>query len=318
MESITENIAVVVFTNRKDFFLSKICVASIRFYYPAVEIFLVKDKLNGDFNTHRLKLAFNVKVLDLGKKYYGWSAAKIFFLLQKNLPNRRYLCIDADIIFVGKVLDKIGKIGGDFVLNAYTINPPFSTEVTGLYIDPEKVKVFYPDYQYPGYFFNAGQTVVTPGLLEENLLEPSFDPHTYPYYKNKDTFGLVDQAVLNAALPVLARRKNVVINTLEYMQWSVSFFGDKDKFKFVDFKDGKNEYLVHYAGDTRVRQIEKMRGADLLQNFRDQYYTKLTPIGRLLDKLQDKITTLDFYNKFLYKKNRVLIELQNRGFIKKQ
>jgi hypothetical protein len=256
--------------------------------------------------------------LDLGKKYHGWGAAKIHFLLQKKLPRMRYLCLDADIIFIGKVLDNISKVSGDFVLHGFKIDPPLTKEVIGLYIDPEKVKVFYPDYAYPGYFFNTGQLLATPGLLEDDLLEPSFDSNSYPFYKNKDTFCLVDQAVLNAVLPVLTKRKNVLINTLENMHWSVSFFGDNDNFKFADFRDGENKFLVHYAGDKRVRPIKKMRGANLLKNFQDQYYTRLTLKGKLLDKLQDNITTLAFYNKFLYKKNRVLLELQNRGFIKKQ
>lgn len=34
-----DSISVVIFANRRDFFLTKLCVASIRYYYPEIEIF---------------------------------------------------------------------------------------------------------------------------------------------------------------------------------------------------------------------------------------------------------------------------------------
>jgi len=305
----SKGIAVVVFANRKDFFLTKICVSSIRYFYPTVEIFLVKDKLNGDFNSRRLEKAFNVKLLDLGKNYYGWSAAKIHFLLNQTLPKKRYLCLDSDIIFVGKVIDKLQRQTGDFVLHATRTDPPFSRELIELYVDPEEVKVFYPDYEYPGYFFNAGQTLVTPGLLTEELLKFSFDPKIYPYYKNQETFRLVDQAVLNAVIPVLAKRENVSIDTLDYMEWSVSFFEKPERTTFQYFQNGTTEYLVHYAGDIRTTRLEKMKGADLLLSFRNNYQSRLSKFSRFLDSLQDNITSLSFFTSFLYKCNRVKILL---------
>lgn len=46
-----------------DLHLLKICVASIRFWYPHIPIFLIKDIFKGDFNTTEIEKNFNVNVL---------------------------------------------------------------------------------------------------------------------------------------------------------------------------------------------------------------------------------------------------------------
>ena len=312
MEPGKENIAIVVFANRKDFFLTKICISSIRFYYPEVEILLVKDKINGDFYTAGLRNAFNVRLLKLGKKYYGWSAGKIHFLLQKNLPEKRYLCLDSDIIFIGRVLDKLRAEQGHFVLNAEMIQPPFSSEHLINYFDPEKVKTVYQDYEYPGFFFNAGQTIVTPGIINEVLLEKCFDPKIYPYYKNKDIFPTVDQSILNAVIPVLMKRKNLQVGKVIFMCWSVTFFAQSENNDVNRFLDGNTPLMVHYCGDVRIHKLDEMKGNNLLKFFREYYYLKLSPTENIFDRLQDKISASNKINGIMYRNNLRIIKLLNR------
>lgn len=45
------NITIVVFCNKLDFFLTRICVTSIRYFYPSIRILLVKDEIHGRFST---------------------------------------------------------------------------------------------------------------------------------------------------------------------------------------------------------------------------------------------------------------------------
>ncbi|MEO6719112.1 MAG: hypothetical protein ABIN67_02060 [Ferruginibacter sp.] len=312
MEPGKEDITIVVFANRKDFFLTKICISSIRFYYPGVEIFLVKDKINGDFNTSALRKIFNVKLLNLGKKYYGWSSAKIHFLLQKHLPKKRYLCLDSDIIFIGRVLERIEKEKGEFVLNADMIEPPFSEENLHDYFDPEKVKVLYPDYEYPGFFFNAGQTVVTPGIIDEALLEKCFDPYRYPYFTNKMIFPTVDQSVLNAVIPILMKKNNLQVGRVRFMRWSVQFFSNNENNNVDLFLDGLTPLMIHYCGDIRTQDLGKMKGDNILKFFRDYYYIKLSGRIRLLNRLQDKLLTSKRITRILYQQNLRIINFLNR------
>lgn len=312
MKNENENITLVVFANRKDFCLTKVCIASIRYYYPDIEILLVKDKLNGNFNTRRLCRTLNVQVLDMGRKYFGWGAAKIHFILNKSIVQKRYLCLDSDTIFVGKVLEELEKIEAPFVVSTEKAKLPFDQSVTELYLDPAKVKKYYPDYEFPGYFFNTGQIVVTPGLVDKQLVKNSFDPDYYPFYKNRDAFKLVDQAVLNAVLPVISKRKNIKIGTGQFMQWSVTFFNNIHNQNFENIQNSSFPYIVHYAGDVRTFKLGEMKGADILKTFKKQYSNKLSSISQYLDGLQDRCMANKSLNYLLYKRNRILIELQNR------
>ncbi len=58
---------IYIICHKLDFFLTKIAVASIRYYYPDVEINLIKDELNGDFATKDLEKYFKVKIVQLEK-----------------------------------------------------------------------------------------------------------------------------------------------------------------------------------------------------------------------------------------------------------
>ncbi len=307
------DLAVVVFANRKDFFFTKLCVASVRYYYPDVDIYLVKDHLNGNFNTRRLRKAFNVKLITLGKKYFGWSAAKIFFLLDEQLPRRRYLCLDSDIIFVGNVLQRLSEQPGDFVLHPEIYPQPFSDMVKKIFLDPEKIGPYYKEYSYPGFFFNAGQTVVTPGLLGREIFLPAFDPDRYPYYREPDIFPLVDQSILNIVIPIKMQQQAISVNTIPYMLWSVDFFKNPDNNVMSHFEEGdKTPYLVHYAGDVRTHLIGKMKGYPLLQFFRSSYHNRLGKFAIWLDNWQDSLAEKKKLVRLVYLKNRVLIELAQR------
>ncbi len=306
----TDNsISIVVFTNRKDYSLSKICIASVRHFYPSIEIFIVKDLLNGNFSSRYLERAFNVKPLSLGRKYFGWGAAKVHFFYYKQLPPKRFLALDADTIFVGPVLNIFENAGQDFVVNAEPCQVPFSDEVKGLYLDPAKVQKYYPGYEYPGYFFNTGQLLGKPGLLSKELLAPSFDTDHYPFYKNRDAFKLVDQAVLNAVIPLYASREKKSIGQLHYMKWSVSFFNNNSQLSMEDIDKHAFPFIIHYAGDTRSHEIRLMKGFTLLSAFRNEYYSRLGKIEIMFDRLQDKLCASGLLTQILYRKNWVVIKI---------
>lgn len=305
-----DKLAIVVFTNRKDFCLSKICISSIRHFYPDVNIFLVKDFLNGDFNTKNIQRAFGVEVLKMPRRYYGWGAAKVHFLFDQRFAGKKFLCLDADTIFTGKVLDSLQSRKEEFLVNAVAFALPIASEEKDLYIDPEKVTRYYPDYQYPGYFFNTGQLVGTPGLLSKELLAPSFDVDVYPFYTHRDAFKLVDQAVLNAVLPVYSSRENKNIGQCTFMQWSVSFFNKHPDIDINELVENKYPWIIHYAGDVRSCQIEKMRGFILLQSFRKKYYQQLSGIGIIKDKIQDYLYDRHFLTRLLYRKNWLLMKIK--------
>lgn len=303
------NIPIVVFANRKDFFLTKICVASIRYFYPDIDIYLVKDYLNGPFNTNILSKTFNVKVVDLGKKYFGWSAAKLHFLISDKLPIGKYLTLDSDIIFTGRVLECIAD-EGDFVVSKEVYE--LTDIVKGIFLDPDKVENIFSSYTYPGYFFNAGQMVVTLGKIKAAHLAAVFDPNNYPYYLKTKPYELplVDQGILNAVLPTLAAQNIIELGAVTYMKGSKEYFSestnnDSSILNQVD----KFPFLIHYAGDLRVSDISKMKGANLLSFFQNYYRNKLSVSYKHFDVLQDSLHSINKISKIYYYLNRSLIEV---------
>jgi len=215
------------------------------------------------------------------------------------------LCIDSDIIFLGKVLDKFANNSFPFVIHPTYVEDPHTDHYRNQFIDVSKAKEYYPKYKYPGYFFNAGQTVVIPGVLTKELLAPSFDPEYYPYYKNQDFFKTVDQSILNTIFPIIPEPVGVA----DFVVWSGNYFDAKGNVEFNDYENGETKYLLHYAGDIRTYKLYKMRGEKLLRFFQDTYRAKLSWTGQIVDKLQNVLNSSNALARFFYLKNKLKIKL---------
>lgn len=299
-------ISIVIFCNAKDYFLAKICVSSIRYFYPRIDIFLVKDELNGSFSTKFLENKFNVKIFDLSKKYFGWGAAKIEFIIQCDL-DQTFLCLDADIIFVGNVLNKIADLKSDFLCSPEFAANPNDPSLTHLYFDVEKILRQDASYKYPGFFFNTGQFAVNPSRFQREYFEKVYDSNRYPYYKSHLGIPPVDQPILNYLVPVLANKGKIEIKGIHFMEWSVDFF-KIDIRNNVSLLSGKSEFLIHYAGDSRTPLLKNMRGTNLLIFFHNLYLAELNVFQRMYSKMQDCFFDYRFIVKIYNIKNRFFLK----------
>ena len=307
MHTKTEDRAIVLICSKKDYYLAKICVASIRYFYPEESIFLIKDKLQGDFSTTEIEAAFNVAILDLGIDKLGWGAGKLHFLLSNLLPNKRVLLLDGDIVFLGKFIDQLfsSTEGIDFVvdddLTEYKRNPS-DPYVKKTYFDYEEIKNLEPEYQYPGYVFNTGQLIVRTGLLKSKDVIAYFDKDNYPYYKDMKLMPLVDQSILNVILPKKAQKKEISIATRNFMLWS-----DGEPLKAVKLdliKSGTTyPYLIHYAGSFKSEDIRKMIRPDILTFFQNYYFSKV-PGGTFKKNNQLMVGAFEF------NKNKLVLQVK--------
>lgn len=300
----SKDIGIVVFANAKDYFLTKICVSSIRYFYPEIDIFLVKDELNGKFNTKTLERNFNVKHLKLSKKYFGWSAAKLHFLIECE-KDRLFLCLDSDIIFIGPVLNKFVTINSDFIVSP-EFNPSAEHISKNYFPDLNKCINYFPSYRFPGYVFNAGQTVVNPSKIHQSNLSKVFNSEEFPYYLDYETFPLVDQSILNVLLPSLHIDDKISLDTVEFMCWAPDFF---DKNNDIQVLVGNNELLIHYAGCVRNRNLEKMLGSNVLRFFQDRYEKKLNCLEFIKHRFQNMLNGIDTVTNIKYILNRIAIKI---------
>jgi lipopolysaccharide biosynthesis glycosyltransferase len=196
------NISIVIAVNKKDLWFCRICVASIRYYYQDVPIYLLKDELNGLFSTKELEDYWNVRLIEYPVKHFGWSAAKIHFYCDVRFKAEKFLVLDADIVFSGKLLDQpfVQDFSEDVIVSEQVISDPSSEWFTKTYFDYEVVRKFDNEYSFQGYTFNCGQLFCKGGFLDSQDVEPFFDFTRLPAWKQPKIFPLVDQSVFNYLL----------------------------------------------------------------------------------------------------------------------
>ncbi len=94
---------VYINTHRYDFELAKICIGSIRFWYPEIPIYLIKDYSNGNFSTIIAEQKWGVQQFNCNRKKLGWGFGKLEPLFLNE--GQAFLILDADTLMTGPVLD---------------------------------------------------------------------------------------------------------------------------------------------------------------------------------------------------------------------
>lgn len=300
----TSNFCIIIFCHKKDFFLAKILVASIRYYYPEVKLYLCKDLLNGDFQTSEMEKYWTVNILDLGLTHFGWSAAKMHFYLSDKLKGKKVLLLDADIVFTGKVLDRLIPLA---MQNDVVVSPKYQNDNEGewlkkQYYDIDIVQKMHPDFRLPGYYFNCGQLIARSELFTADEVKGVFDKNNFPFWINRRDFPLVDQGILNYLLPYKEQKNEIKIARDEYYIWI-----DTDEAKQMDFKgviEGeKYPYMIHWAGNVRIPYIYGMFRSDILVFFQKLYFSKI-PYGQLKRLWPLVPASLDFLVRTYYRRIR--------------
>lgn len=297
----TPGFCIIIFCHKKDFFLAEILVASIRYYHPAAEIYLCKDLLSGEFQTTEMEKYWNVKILDLGISRFGWSAAKMHFYLSGKLKGKKALLLDSDIVFTGRVLDRLIPLAME---NDVVVSPDYYEGNEGEWLkkqfyDIDIVQKMHPDFKLPGYYFNCGQLIARSELFTEDEVKGVFDKNNFPFWTNRKDFPLVDQGVLNYLLPYKEQKNELRIAKDEYYIWI-----DSDVARQMDLgevlKGEKYPYMIHWAGNERIPYVYGMFRGDILVYFQKLYYTKI-PNGTIKRILPLIPSGLDFFVRTCYR-----------------
>jgi hypothetical protein len=277
------DLEIVILCNRLDVYLTRICVASIRAFYPDITIHIVKDNLNGAFSTVDIERAFNVRVLDLGLSNYGWCTGKIALILATGLAGRKILLLDSDIVFIGRVLEPLQAVAAesDFVVSPEAGAQPGTDWFRRTYFDPTWAVTAFPDYEFPGFTFNCGQILVTPGVVQSEELFQFVDLSRFPYWTREAERHLPcrDQSLLNIILPLKARRAELRLSAIPFMLWCEEPFV-RDSLSMEQIAGAEHPRLIHWAGATRHPDLGRMTRSDILYYFQKQFYSRL-PAGRL-------------------------------------
>jgi hypothetical protein len=299
-----EDLTIVVCCHKKDYFLAKICLASIRYYYPSIAVELVKDEGNGKFNSTELEKYLDVKVVDLDVKKMGWSGAKFHYLYR--MPRgKKVLMLDADIVFAGPFLERLlpSISSNDYLVSIDESDLLDKEWIHKTYFDIDAIRAAYPAYQFPGYFFNAGQIFLTVGAISTHVLDQFFNVNSYPYWLKKELFPLVDQSAYNYLLPTLEAENKIRLGKEKFMIWAKSKEAGEIELREI-INQRVTSGLIHWAGCVRHTAVSKMAAGAILCFF-EKYYYSLIKRGQMKRFLRRTISLLDYHVRQLYYKLKV-------------
>ena len=263
---------VFIATHKGDVRQARICVASIRYWYPDIPIALIKDYYGGDFSTDEIERVWNVTTFETTHRRFGWGMSKLEPVFSER--GSRFMILDSDTVFTGKVLTHLENHTEDFVVH-FENQPP--QRLNEIYFDLEKLRSFDPDFKFDGQVFNTGQYVATGGLLRrEDFAAVSWNTSP-PSLTAPEIFKNGDQGVLNYVLLKKAAQAELSIGAASFMRWPLNGIDDIDLAKLAT--DSPYTEVIHWAGLSRPR-LGSMIRADILRFFEDFYYSRV-PLGTM-------------------------------------
>lgn len=268
-----EKIAIACF--RRDQHLLKPCVASIRYWYPNVEIYLIKDLSQGAFDTAEMEKAFNVKPFPTDLTDFGWGWGKFALLLDK--AKKRYLFLDSDVVMLGPVLDYLNQYEEDFIVTGMTEPDKHHGTINNHYIDMKGIETFDPEYRYPGYGFNTGQIILSSGVIQKSDCAAAVEFEPRFRSKHPELFKHADQGVLNYVLVKAAQKGKATIRYADFWIWPGLEEAQRIDLEAIKQKKGI-PYILHWAGSKPV-DFRKYQRYDILRFF-EQYYYAHVPNGK--------------------------------------
>lgn len=261
---------IYIATHKYDMRFTRICVASIRYWYPEIPIYLIKDYLNGDFNTGEIEDVWNVGIFETDRKTFGWGFSKLEPLFSKT--SERFLILDSDIVFSGRVLDYLNEFDSDFVVQ---FENQSESEIERLYFSTEQLREWDPSFVFPNYTFNSGQVVGTGGLILRSDFDGLINWNGLRLsLKHPEVFTMGgDQGILNYVLLKKAAQGQITIARVPFMKWFEEELNAFDVDKMT--QSSPYPFLIHWAGRKKPRLLKMLRG-DILLHFEDLYYRKIT------------------------------------------
>lgn len=271
---------VVISCYRLDFALTRLCVSSIRFWYPDIPIWLLKDRQSGDFNTQEMERYWNVQIYPTQQRNQGWGFGKLEVMTA--LPARRLLFLDSDITFVGPVIDRLEQFDHDFIVDREDFTAP---EIEVQFFSPDKLKAIDPGFNFPGYGFNGGQIVATTGRITKADFDGLLDWSTRRVV-HAEIFRKGDQGLTNYVVLRKAQAAGLSIHREPFMIWPARTESSKHIQVQQLTAQSPHQQLIHWAGLGWGNSLDGMPRHDILLHFENLYYSRI-PRGGVVRKWRE-------------------------------
>jgi hypothetical protein len=254
----------------RDARLTRICLASIRYFYPGAPIQILAGDILQPGLARELKRYWGVDVADLPAGDYGWGLVKLEPLFGP--PGQRFLVVDVDTVFTGRVLDVRATSDAPFFVDDEKLS---DADFKRLYYDWDKLAAIDPRVQSARAAFNVGQWFGTAGLVPREALDPWVEWTLPRKLRYPDLFMGGDQGVMNYAVLQQEAFAGLRIERRTIMRWPGYGMDGLDANSVA--AGTAPPLIVHWAG-MKATFLHDMVGSDLLQFFEDHYYRQM-PFG---------------------------------------
>ena len=252
---------------------TRICVASIRYFYPEIPIRLLVGGALQRGLAAELRRYWNVRLADLPiYGDYGWGFVKLEALFGP--PGETFLVLDSDTVLAGPVLDLWDEDGGPFLVDD---EKQPDDDRKRLYYDWEKVLQVDPSARPPEFVFNSGQWFGTAGVLTRDDFAPWLEWTMPRRLRHPELFMPGEQGILNYALNRKAAFEGLRVQRKQIMRWPGHSMEGLNAESIA--KRTAPPLVIHWAGMKKTA-LRHMAGGDILLSFEKFYYTRL-PAGGL-------------------------------------
>ena len=263
--------------------LARVCIASVRLFYPNVPIRILPGGAISAAHLHEFKRYSNVDVAGIPVGDYGWGFVKLEALFGP--AGERFLVLDSDTVITGPVLQLWESGGAPFLVNYET---PSQSEICQIYYDWEKVRQIDGASLPPKFLFNSGQWFGTAGLISREDLSPLIEWSFPRRLRHPEPFMPGDQGVLNYLLNQKMQHNRFRVDRLPLMVWPGR---GMQGLTAQGISDGTAPAtIVHWAGMKKALH-RNMVGCDLLKFFEECYYHRIS--AGSLEMIYDQ--TLDIF-----------------------
>lgn len=251
--------------------LTRICVASVRYFYPEVPIQVLAGSPLKRGLIRELETYWDTTVAPWQEGDYGSGFVKLEPLFGR--PGERFMMLDADTIIAGPVLE-LWDSDAPFVVDE---EEQPESEAKRLYYDWDKLKEVEPRTKKPLFVYNSGQWFGTAGVLTREDFSPWVEWTIPRKLKHRKLFMQGDQGVLNYMFNQKVHEGAIKVDRRKIMFWPAAPM-EGVSLETVAARTAP-PVVVHWAG-LKKKTIGAMKHPELLDFFERYYYSRV-PMGGL-------------------------------------
>jgi hypothetical protein len=247
---------------------TRICVASIRQFYPNTPIKLLIGGILEDGLAEELARYWDVDLSGVPPGDWGWGFIKFEPLFGP--AGERFLVLDSDTVLTGPILDLWDAEDAQFVVDD---EQQSEANTHRLYYDWRKISAIDPAAVPPVFVFNSGQWFGTASRLSREDFALFIDWSCMPpRHRNPGLFMPGDQGVLNYVLNQKAASGLLDVARRKIMLWPGHGLEGMTARAISDGTAPAR--IVHWAG-IKANWLGAMVGGDILAHFERVYYDRL-------------------------------------------